>query len=130
MAMPETIDNKYTLSIILLMIFAFFSLALERNYLDWNRARNDLYHNLIQKEFLHHVEGGYELNGWYTYKIMKNFPKFVENTRPWYLCWLFPKNTNAQIISFSVLPDYKIIYSKKYYNYFLFKDINLYAIEK
>jgi len=130
MVLPEAINNKYTLSVIILITFAFFSLTLERNYLDWNRIRNKLYNNLIQTEFLQHVEGGYELNGWYTYKIMKNFPKKIEPLKPWYLCWLFPQNTNKYVISFSVLPGYEVIKSEKYYNYFLFKNINLYVVKK
>ena len=130
--LPDFKINKFTLtiSILLLAIFTFFSISLTRNYLDWNRAKNILYQQISQTKFYYQIEGGYELNGWYTYNIMQNFPVIVDLTKPWYLHRLFSANTNEYVISFSVLPKYKILSSQEYYNYFLFKKIKIYLLQK
>lgn len=126
----KTNKKVYIVSIILLLIFSFFSITLNKNYLDWNRARNSLYQQISQTKFYYQIEGGYELNGWYTYDIMQNAPVVVDLTKPWYLHRLFSPNTNEFVISFSILPNHKILDSRKYYNYFLFKKEIIYLLQK
>lgn len=120
----------YAVPITLLLILSFFSITLNKNYLDWNRARNNLYQQISQTKFYHQIEGGYELNGWYTYDIMQNFPVIVDLTKPWYLHRLFSPNTNEYVISFSVLSNHKILDSREYYNYFLFRKVKIYLLQK
>ncbi|MBU4360259.1 glycosyltransferase family 39 protein [Patescibacteria group bacterium] len=130
--LPDFKINKFifVIPILLLSILAFFSVSLTKNYLDWNRARNILYQQISQTKFYYQIEGGYELNGWYTYNIMQNFPVVVDLTKPWYLHRLFSANTNEYIISFSVLSKHKILAFEEYYNYFLFKKVKIYLLQK
>lgn len=122
--------NNFILSTILLLVFAFFSISLEKNYMDWNRIRSYFYQEITKSKSYYQVDGGYELNGQYTYDAMKNIPILIDLTRPWYINRLFPKNTREYVISFSALPDYKIIMEKEYYNYFLFKKVKIYLLQR
>ena len=123
-------NHDFILPITFLLLFAFFSVSLQRNYMDWNRIRSYFYQETIKNKFYYQVDGGYELNGQYTYDIMKKIPILIDLTRPWYINRLFPKNTREYVISFSELPNYKIVTEKEYYNYFLFKKIKLYLLKK
>lgn len=129
---PEivVIKKDFILPIILLLSFSFFSITLERNYMDWNRIRSYFYQEISKSKFYYQIDGGYELNGQYTYEVMKNMPILIDLTRPWYINRLFPQNTMEYVISFSELPNYKIIAEKEYYNYFLFKKVKMYLLQK
>ncbi len=122
--------KDFILSIIFLLLFAFFSVTLERNYMDWNRIRSYFYQETVKSKLTHQIDGGYELNGQYTYDVMKNMPILIDLTRPWYINRLFPKNTMEYVISFSELPKHKLIAEKEYYNYFLLKKVKIYLLKK
>lgn len=57
------------LSRVLIALFAGFSIASTHDYLEWNRARWKVLHNLIDVSKVHanQIDGGYEFNGWYLY---------------------------------------------------------------
>lgn len=129
---PEMFVTKknFILPIIFLLFFAFFSITLERNYMDWNRIRSYFYQETAKNKLYYQIDGGYELNGQYTYEVMKNIPILIDLSRPWYINRLFPKNTMEYVISFSELSNYKTIAEEEYYNYFLFKKVKMYLLQK
>lgn len=127
----ENIIPKYfILPTILLVSMSFLTVTLEKNYMDWNRIRSYFYQETIKNKLVYQIDGGYELNGEYSYETMKNMPIDIDLTRPWYINRLFPKNTREFVISFSELPNYQIIAEKSYYNYFLFKNLKIYLLKK
>jgi hypothetical protein len=57
-------------ALVILLFFAFFSVATTRDYFSWNRARWTALHDLMAEENVSatRIDGGFEFNGLYLYR--------------------------------------------------------------
>lgn len=53
---------------VFLILMGLFSVGATRDYLNWNRTRWSVLHNMIEESGIspHQIDGGLEFNGWYT----------------------------------------------------------------
>lgn len=101
-----------------LILFAFFSISQTQFYLNWNRARAELFHttiaNIESNPQHRKIDGGYEWDGWYGYwdayyaGVNRGFPN-----SPWWIKFLMTNNTADYVISSSPLQNYDVIENKK-----------------
>lgn len=96
-------------------VFGFWSISQTSFYMEWNAARWDMAHTILEESELqvHNIDAGYEWNGWHAYwsayaaqqQGTKNGPWGT----PWWIYHLFVNNTQDYIISFSPIPPYDVI---------------------
>ena len=65
-----------------LLILGGFGVAGTHDYFGWNRARWKAYLDLVEVEKIPStkVNGGYECNGWFSYREREDWEKFIDNT--------------------------------------------------
>jgi len=78
----KTSRVSMVLALVILAVFAGFSVAGTHDYFAWNRARWKAYLNLIQVDKIpsRKVNGGYECNGWFSYQEREDWQEFIDDT--------------------------------------------------
>jgi 4-amino-4-deoxy-L-arabinose transferase-like glycosyltransferase len=93
-------------AIVILLLFAFFSVATTRDYLSWNRARWTALRNLMAEERVSpaRIDGGFEFNGLYLYSPDSHRE---DPSKSWW--WV---SDDEYLITLGEVPGYSVV--KKY----------------
>lgn len=106
---------SYFSSLILIAIFAYFSITQTKFYLNWNQTRWELATQATElTEDKTVIDGGYEWDGWNNYwSTLENekisFTDQEIQSKFWWQRRFFPKNSPLYLVSFSTLPNYEIL---------------------
>lgn len=101
---------------IVICIFAIFSISQTQFYLNWNKARWDMATRVLNETKLepHQIDGGYEWDGWHAYwSAHASGLKNGAWTAQWWIRNLFVNNTEDYIVSFSPIPPYDVVETRK-----------------
>lgn len=112
------VSNPHTLSktglILVLSIFASYSITQTDFYLNWNRARWDIANSILQQSNLepHNIDAGYEWDGWYAFRSAE--AAYIAGDKgpfgtPWWIYHIFVNNTQDYIVSWSPIPPYEVV---------------------
>jgi len=116
-----TFKNFYApATLLVLTIYAVFSISQTQFYLNWNKARWEMASHALAVSQLqpHTIDGGYEWNGWHAYWSAWS-ARYEQGTlqgpwtAPWWIKYLFVNNTEDYIVSFSPLKPYSVIQTKQ-----------------
>ncbi|MFH1565146.1 MAG: hypothetical protein ABIC82_04860 [bacterium] len=114
-------NHKISLAaaIVLIIIFALYSIIGTYNYLQWTNVRWNLAQKLINQNIpASSIEGGYEWNGWNIYGKTRGKPlgAWTPPWAPWYVKELTSGHLMQYIISFSPLGGYDVADQKNVRN--------------
>lgn len=97
---------------LVILLFAIFSISQTQFYLNWNKARWNMATRILNETKLepHHIDGGYEWDGWHAYwSAHDSGLKNGAWTAPWWIRNLFVNNTEDYIVSWSPIRPYEVV---------------------
>ncbi len=107
---------SFPMMFLLMCVYAMFSISQTDFYLQWNQERWDLANTILETSGreTHEIDGGYEWNGMHSYwSAQESDLPHGAWTAPWWIRNLFVNNTEEYIVSFSPIPPYDVVESKK-----------------
>ena len=109
-------DFSYSVSAIILCVFAIYGISQTQFYMNWNNTRWKLADEVLIEMKLEpkNIDAGYEWNGWHDYwRASKEGPEPIPNNNPWWILGLFTDNTEDIVVSQSAMEGYSVIKEEK-----------------
>lgn len=105
-----------------LVLMSLFSLFATRDYMNWNRAKNQAFNYLISQQIsIREMDAGYEYNGFYNYH--KDY-----QLRPGHSFWWV--EDNSWMIAFGGIPGYRVVKTFPYYRWLFGREDAIYVLKK
>lgn len=128
---PQSTKRSGSIGSVIIVLFCYlsFSVAVTRDYLEWNRVRWVALNDLVAQERISfaEIDGGFEFNGWY---LKTGFLDKSNYSREKNKSWWWVKNNNKYVVAMGPIEGFETVKEYKYSRWLPPQSAGIYVLRR